>query len=171
MYHSTNSLLLPSSRWGKGVGWRGPQKSSVPVHVSAPISRFWGNKFAWPNYWTFVGNSGMSADCGVSLVCTGIMAPSSFTDVISFSISPSLTWGLETHRSPNSTLKKKKKLSWTKGNVPCSNIVFSALILCGHDVLILDSKCPGAWGRVGQTWLNHRAYHIPKAQKMVFGCF
>lgn len=66
MYCSGSSLLLPRGRQGKGVGWREPRKNSVPVHFSAPISRFWGNKFAWPNYWTWVGNSGKRVDFGVS---------------------------------------------------------------------------------------------------------
>lgn len=51
-------------------------------------------------------------------------AQSSFTRMIFVSISPSTTWGkgLETLGSPNSTWTKQ--LSYTKGNMPCSQQFF-----------------------------------------------
>lgn len=114
----------PQQETGEGGGPKGTREELCTCPLLSPDGKFWGNKFAWPHYWKLVGKSGRSTDFGVNLICIWMEAQSSFTSMIFVSISPSTTWrkGLETLRSPNSTWTKQ--LSYTKGNIPCSQQFF-----------------------------------------------
>lgn len=92
MCDSATSLQLPRGT-GEGGGPKGTREGLRTHPLLSPNCKFWGSKFAWPNYWKFVGKSGKNIDFGVNLICIWMEAQSSFPRVICISISPSIPWG------------------------------------------------------------------------------